>query len=138
MSNKWKVGIIVSLIFVLGYLAGIGTLISLWYFKFSPLSYMGDPARIMHKLTNTLNLNQEQKEMVEQIVQRTRKDLTSLRDEVKPKIRSRLVQAKDEIATILNEEQRSKFNQFVEKRLARFKKMQERMQRWRERRRETR
>jgi len=70
-KSKWKLGLIVVLIFIIGYLAGIGTLISLWYFKFSPLSYMGDPARIMSRLTKTLNLNQEQKETVEQIVQRT-------------------------------------------------------------------
>ena len=132
MGNKWKLGIIVALIFVLGYLAGMGTLISLWYFKFSPLSYMGDPSMIMSRLTKTLNLNQEQKETVEQIVQRTRKDLLHLRDEVKPKIRKRLERARYEIAAILNEEQKSTFNQFVEKRLARFKKMQERMQKWRE------
>jgi len=131
-KSKWKLGLIVVLIFIIGYLAGIGTLISLWYFKFSPLSYMGDPARIMSRLTKTLNLNQEQKETVEQIVQRTRKDLLHLRDEVKPKIRKRLERARYEIAAILNEEQKSKFNQFVEKRLARFKKMQERMQKWRE------
>ena len=131
-KSKWKLGLIVVLIFIIGYLAGIGTLISLWYFKFRPLSYMGDPARIMSRLTKTLNLNQEQKETVEQIVQRTRKDLLHLRDEVKPKIRKRLERARYEIAAILNEEQKSKFNQFVEKRLARFKKMQERMQKWRE------
>ena len=131
-KSKWKLGLIVVLIFIIGYLAGIGTLISLWDFKFSPLSYMGDPARIMSRLTKTLNLNQEQKETVEQIVQRTRKDLLHLRDEVKPKIRKRLERARYEIAAILNEEQKSKFNQFVEKRLARFKKMQERMQKWRE------
>jgi len=132
MGNKWKVSIIVALIFVVGYLAGIGTLISLWYFKFSPLSYMGDPTRIMSRLNKTLNLNQEQKETVEQIVQQTRKDLINLRDEVKPKIRRRIEQARDEITTILNDEQRNKFNQFIEKRLARFKKMQKRMQKWRE------
>lgn len=138
MRNKWKVGIIVALIFVLGYLAGMGTLVSLWYFKFSPLSYMGDPTRIMNKLTKTLNLNQEQKGMVDQIVQRTQKDFLNLRDEVKPKIRRRLVQARDEIAVILNKEQRIKFNQYVEKRLARFRKMHERMQKWREKHREMR
>ena len=132
MGNKWKVSIIVALIFVVGYLAGIGTLISLWYFKFSHLSYMGDPTRIMSRLNKTLNLNQEQKETVEQIVQQTRKDLINLRDEVKPKIRRRIEQARDEITTILNDEQRNKFNQFIEKRLARFKKMQKRMQKWRE------
>lgn len=137
MRNKWKAGIIVALIFVLGYFAGMGTLVSLWYFKISSLSYMGDPSLIMAKLTRTLNLNQEQKEMVEQIAQRTRNDLLNLRDEVKPKIRRRLERARDEIAATLSEEQRIKFNQHVEKRLARFRNMQERMQNWRERHRET-
>ena len=132
MGNKWKVGIIVSLIFVLGYLAGMGTLISLWYFKMSSFTYMGSPTRIMNRLNKTLNLTQEQKVMVEKTVRQTRKDLLKLRDEIKPKIKNRLERSQNDISTILNEEQRRIFDQFVEKRLKWFKKMQEKMARRRE------
>ena len=132
MGNKWKVGIIVSLIFVLGYIAGMGTLISLWYFKMSSFTYMGSPTRIMNRLNKTLNLTQEQKVMVEKTVRQTRKDLLKLRDEIKPKIKNRLERSQNDISTILSEEQRRKFDQFVEKRLKWFKKMQEKMARRRE------
>ena len=132
MGNKWKVGIIVSLIFVLGYLAGMGTLISLWYFKMSSFTYMGSPTKIMNRLNKTLNLTQEQKVIVEKTVRQTRKDLLKLRDEIKPKIKNRLERSQNDISTILNEEQRRIFDQFVEKRLKWFKKMQEKMARLRE------
>lgn len=132
MGNKWKVGIIVSLIFVLGYLAGMGTLISLWYFKMSSFTYMGSPTRIMNRLNKTLNLTQEQKVMVEKTIRQTRKDLLKLRDEIKPKIKNRLERSQNDISTILNDEQRREFDQFVEKRLKWFKKMQEKMARRRE------
>ena len=132
MGNKWKVGIIVSLIFVLGYLAGMGTLISLWYFKMSSFTYMGSPTKIMNRLNKTLNLTQEQKVMVEKTVSQTRKDLLKLRDEIKPKIKNRLERSQNDISTILNEEQRRIFDQFVEKRLKWFKKMREKMARRRE------
>ena len=132
MGNKWKVGIIVSLIFVLGYLAGMGTLISLWYFKMSSFTYMGSPTKIMNRLNKTLNLTQEQKVIVEKTVRQTRKDLLKLRDEIKPKIKNRLERSQNDISTILNDEQRREFDQFVEKRLKWFKKMQEKMARRRE------
>ena len=132
MGNKWKVGIIVSLIFVLGYLAGMGTLISLWYFKMSSFTYMGSPTKIMNRLNKTLNLTQEQKVIVEKTVRQTRKDLLKLRDEIKPKIKNRLERSQNDISTILNEEQRRIFDQFVEKRLKWFKKMREKMARRRE------
>jgi 16S rRNA C1402 (ribose-2'-O) methylase RsmI len=133
-KSKWKLILIVALIFIVGYLAGIGTFISLWYFKARTFSsYMKEPARIMNTLSKTLNLNQEQKVMIEQIVKRTQEDLLDLRHEVRPMIRKKLEKARGEIALLLNEEQRGEFNQFVEKKIARFKKMQERMKKWGER-----
>lgn len=132
MRYKWKAGIIVALIFVLGYLAGMGTLVSMFYFKARSFSYMGRPTRIVNKLTKTLNLNQEQKSSIETIVKQARSDLLDLRDETKPKIKRRLEQAKKEISALLNKEQRIEFDQFVEKRLARLRKMREKMSKWRE------
>ena len=93
---------------------------------------MGSPTRIMNRLNKTLNLTQEQKVMVEKTVRQTQKDLLKLRDEIKPKIKNRLERSQNDISTILNEEQRRIFDQFVEKRLKWFKKMQEKMARRRE------
>ena len=132
MKHKWKAVIIVALIFVLGYLAGMGTLVSMFYFKARSFSYMGRPTRIVNKLTKTLNLNQEQKSSIKTIVKQARSNLLNLRDETRPKIRKRLEQARKEISMLLDEEQKIKFDQFVEKRLARLRKMREKMSKWRE------
>ena len=135
MENKkslLKISLVVALIFIIGYLAGIGTFLSLIYFKAHPFSRMLNPMRSLDELTETLNLNQEQERTVEQILKQTQKDFLDLRDEAKSRIRKRLDQSRKQIASTLNEEQRSKFNQIVEKWKTRFEKMHKRRTKWME------
>jgi len=135
MENKkslLKISLVVALIFIIGYLAGIGTFLSLIYFKSHPFSRMLNPMRSLDKLTDTLNLNQEQERTVEQILKQTQKDFLDLRDEAKSRIRKRLDQSRKQIASTLNEEQRRKFDQIVEKWEARFEKMHKRRTKWME------
>jgi len=91
------------------------------------------PMRSLDVLTETLNLNQEQEKTVEQLLKQTQKDLLDLRGEAKLKTRKRLEQARKQIASTLNEEQRRKFDRIVEKWKARLKKMQKRRLKWLER-----
>jgi len=92
-NPKWKVALILALIFIIGYAAGIGTFLSLFYFKARAFSYMGNPTRIINVMTRKLSLNQEQKSSIETIIEQSRDDLLSLRDETKPIIKNRLDQA---------------------------------------------
>ena len=136
MENKkglLKVSLVVALIFITGYLAGIGTFISIIYFKARPFSSILHPMRSLDELTEALNLNQEQEKTVEQILKQTQKELLDLRGEAKSKIRKRLYQSRKQIASTLNEEQRSKFDQIVKKWETRFKKMHKRREKWMER-----
>jgi hypothetical protein len=126
-KNYWKIGVIVTLIFTIGYLAGVGTFISVWYFRVSSFNSMREPTKAMAVLTRELDLNNEQKEQVEKIVNATTQNLFELRDETRPRIRNQLRQAHDEIAALLNDEQRRRFDRLVEKRIIRFMKMRERM-----------
>jgi len=133
MENKkglLKVALIVLLIFTTGYLAGIGTFISIIYFKARPFSRILHPMRSLDVLTETLNLNQEQEKTVKELLKQTQKELLDLRGEAKLKTRKRLEQARKQIASTLNEEQRRKFDRIVEKWKARLKKMQKRRLKW--------
>ena len=103
-KNYWKTGVIVTLIFLIGCLAGIGTLLSLRYVRERNFRPMRNPAEILTMLSEKLNLNQEQKRAVREIVLTTRRDLFTIREDARPQVRKRLEMARDEIAALLNEE----------------------------------
>jgi len=130
-NPRWKAGLILALIFIIGYTAGIGTFLSLFYFKARAFSYRGTPTRIIKVMTRALSLNQEQKSSIENILRHTRDDLLHLRDDTKPKIKNRLDLALKEIRLLLNEDQIILFDRYVKKRRARYKKMQDRILKWR-------
>jgi len=130
-NTKLKAGLILALIFVIGYIAGIGTLLSVFFFNTRTFSYMGNPTRIIKVMTRALSLNHEQKSSIKNILNHTRDDLLHLRNETKPKIEKRLDLALKEIRLLLNEDQKILFDQYIKKRKARFKKMQKRISKWR-------
>ena len=119
-KNYWKTGVIVTLIFLIGYLAGVGTLISLRYGRERSFSGRRNPAETLMLLTEKLNLNQEQKTAVRTIVRQTRRDLFTLREEARPQVRKLLENAREEIDALLNEEQRDTFDRLAEGRLERL------------------
>jgi uncharacterized membrane protein len=128
-KNYWKTGVIVTLIFIIGYLAGIGTLFSLRYVRERNVPPMRNPAETLAMLSERLNLTQRQKTAVREIVLQTRRDLFTIREEARPQVRMRLETAQDEIAALLNEEQRETFDQLIEERLKPLMDMRKRMPR---------
>jgi plasmid stabilization system protein ParE len=132
-KNYWKTGVIVTLIFLIGYLAGIGTLFSLRYVREHNIPAMRNPGETLTMLSEKLTLNQAQKSAVREIVLKTRRDLFTIREEARPQVRKRLEMARDEIAALLNEEQRERFDRLVEDRLEPLMDMRERMPRRRNR-----
>ena len=131
-NPRWKAGLILALIFIIGYTAGIGTFLSLFYFKARAFSYRGNPTRIIKVMTRKLSLNQDQTSSIENIVKHTRDDLLHLRDETKPKIKNRLDLALKEVRIILDDNQKILFDRYIEKRKSRLKKMQARISKWRD------
>jgi predicted negative regulator of RcsB-dependent stress response len=132
-KNYWKTGVIVTLIFLIGYLAGIGTLFSLRYVRERNIPAMRNPAETLTMLSEKLTLNQAQKSAVREIVLQTGRDLFTIREEARPQVRKRLESARDEIAALLNEEQREQFDRLVEERLEPLMDMRKRMPRGRNR-----
>jgi uncharacterized membrane protein len=131
-KNYWKTGVIVTLIFLIGYLAGIGTLISLRYVRERSFPGRRNPVETLTLLTEKLNLSQEQKTAVRTIVRQTRRDLFTLREEARPQVRKLLENARDKIEILLNEEQREQFDRLVERRLERLMKGPGRRPPWRD------
>jgi hypothetical protein len=121
-KNYWKTGVIVTLIFILGYLAGIATMISLHYVRERRFASMRSPGETLTLLAEKLDLNQEQKTAVRTIVRRTREDLFQLREDARPQVRRLLRKARDEIEALLNEDQREQFDRLIEGRLERLMK----------------
>ena len=121
-KNYWKTGVIVTLIFILGYLAGIATMVSLHYVRERRFAGMRSPGETLTLLAEKLDLNQEQKTAVRNIVRRTREDLFQLREDARPQVRRLLRKARDEIEALLNEDQREQFDGLIEDRLERLMK----------------
>jgi hypothetical protein len=119
-KNYWKTGVIVTLIFILGYLAGIATMVSLHYVRERRFAAMRRPGETFARLAERLDLNQEQKTAVRNIVRRTREDLFQLREDARPQVRGLLRKARDEIGALLNEDQREQFDRLIEDRLERL------------------
>ena len=119
-KNYWKTGVIVTLIFILGYLAGIATMLSLHYVRERRFAAMRSPGETLTLLAEKLDLTQEQKTAVRTIVRRTREDLFQLREDARPQVRRLLQKARDEIEALLNEDQREQFDRLVEERLERL------------------
>jgi Spy/CpxP family protein refolding chaperone len=133
MNNKktvLKAVFILALVFIIGFLAGIGSVAVFWNVRMRSLPFMGNPVQTMQRLTKVLNLNEKQQSEIGQIVRQTRNDLKFLRDEVRPKIQQRLEQVQQQIASLLTDEQKIKFTQLVERRKLQLHHWQERRSRW--------
>ena len=127
---KLKAVIVGTLIFITGFLAGIGSLAAYRHFNPSPFVFLRNPSRAMELFTQKLALTGQQKTAVEKIVRETQKDLGSMRDEIRPKIKTKLNQSQQEISALLNGEQKEKFNELVQSQKEQLKKIEERREKW--------
>jgi Spy/CpxP family protein refolding chaperone len=133
MENKkaiLKTALVLVMLFIIGFLAGVGSTISIWRAAKRTMPFMGNPIQTLSFLTKELGLTEKQHADIEQIIKQTRTDLMSVRKEVQPRIRQRLQQAQQQIAALLNEEQRRQFNALIERRKARARKMLKRFSPW--------
>lgn len=112
----FKTALILVMVFIFGFLFAIGTAAMIWKFKLRSAPFMGNPVQTLQRLTTSLNLDEKQRAVVGQILRQTHTDLKSLREEVRPKVRLRLQQARQEISALLNAEQKTKFAELVERR----------------------
>jgi periplasmic protein CpxP/Spy len=110
-KNKWQVRIAASIIFVLGFTAGILALnvYRSWARNMSP-------ADRFDNLAERLNLNADQKTKVQEIFSDTREQLRALRKESEPRVNEIRRQADGRLQTVLTPEQWQQFQKIREER----------------------
>ena len=110
-KNKWQVRIAASIIFVLGFTAGILALnvYRSWARNLTPASRF-------ENLAERLNLTADQKTRVQEIFSDTREQLRALRKESEPRVNEIRRQADGRLQTILTPEQWQQFQKIRDER----------------------
>ena len=103
-KNRWQVRIAASIIFVLGFAAGI---LALNVYRSWARTF--DPRDRFEQLADRLNLNDDQKTKVQQILSDSREQLRAVRKESEPKMNEIRSQADGRLQTVLTPEQWQQF-----------------------------
>ena len=103
-KNRWQVRIAATIIFVLGFAAGILALN-----VYRSFARDRDPRDRFEKMSERLQLNADQKTKVQEIFTDTREQLRAVRRESEPKVNEIRRQADGRLQTVLTPEQWVKF-----------------------------
>jgi len=114
-SLQLRAGLVVVLVFVVGFLAGIGATAAflivngpgLPFFRNQPP--FGSPGMFIEKMMRELHLSESQKKEVDAILRQTKDDIAKLRGQTEPKMRSILDKTKKSIGAVLTDEQKNEF-----------------------------
>jgi Spy/CpxP family protein refolding chaperone len=107
-KNRWQVRVAATIIFVLGFAAGI---LALNVYR----GWMRNgPGNRLDELSERLQLNADQKTKVQQILGDSREQLRALRKESEPKVNEIRRQADDRLQTVLTPEQWQQFQSIRE------------------------
>ena len=109
LKSKWQVRVAALVIFVLGFAAGALAINA--YQKWSRTSRDSDRAARFEAMLDRLQLSNEQKTQVHQILDETRQQLTSLRKESEPRFDAIRQQADERLQKVLSAEQWKQFQQ---------------------------
>ncbi len=108
-KSKWQVRLAVLLVFVLGCVAGVLGLNA--YQKYSRSRAQTTRHERFEKMLNKLQLSEEQKTQVHQILTETRQQLQALRKESEPRFDTIRQQADERLQKVLSAEQWQQFQQ---------------------------
>ena len=103
-KNRWQVRIAAGIIFVLGFVAGILALN-----VYRAWARNATPRDRFEQMSQSLQLNEDQKTKVKQIFNDTREQLGALRQETQPKVNDIRKQADDRLVQVLTPEQWKRF-----------------------------
>jgi len=110
IKNRWQVRIAATIIFVLGFTAGILALNV--YRGWGPRG----PGNRMDELSERLQLTAEQKTKVQEIFNDTREQLRAVRQETEPRMEEIRRQADGRLQTVLTPDQWERFQRLREER----------------------
>ncbi len=126
-----KAGIVIILVFVIGFFAGIGALGTFLYIKGPPVPFFKDvehfppppgPPLRLEKIARDIDLSEQQRIQIEQILDQARNRMRGLRKKIKPELKKVFEQTRREIRALLDEDQQQQFDLNIEKIKARSKK----------------
>ena len=103
-KNRWQVRIAAGIIFVLGFVSGILALN-----VYRAWARNATPRDRFEQMSQSLQLNEDQKTKVKQIFNDTREQLRALRQEAEPKVTDIRKQADDRLVQVLTPEQWKRF-----------------------------
>lgn len=109
--NRWQVRIAATVIFVLGFTAGILALN-----VYRGWGHAGGPGNRMDELSERLQLTADQKAKVQEIFNDTREQLRAVRQETEPRMEEIRRQADGRLQTVLTPEQWQQFQRLREER----------------------
>jgi Spy/CpxP family protein refolding chaperone len=109
LKSKWQVRVAALVIFVLGFAAGALAMNA--YQKWSRINRDGDRAARFEAMLDRLQLSNEQKTQVHQILDETRGQLQALRKESEPRFDAIRQQADERLQKVLSAEQWKQFQQ---------------------------
>jgi Spy/CpxP family protein refolding chaperone len=110
-KNRWQVRVAATIIFVLGFTAGILALN-----VYRGWARGGGPGNRIDELSQRLNLTAEQKTKVQEIFGDTREQLRAVRRETEPRMEEIRRQADGRLQTVLTPEQWQQFQKIRDER----------------------
>lgn len=108
-KNKWRIRVAALVVFILGFTAGALALNV--YKRLNPSRADGGRRERFEQMLNRLQLNEEQKTQVRQILSDTRTQLQALRKETEPRFDEIRRQADERLQKVLTPEQWKQFQQ---------------------------
>ncbi len=116
MTNKLKVALVIGLVFLAGFAAGMVVTRGVVRHWVAQAVLKPDRIRelIQRRMTSRLHLSPEQQRQSAAILEQTQSDLKSLRREFAPRFTLILSNTESEISAILTPEQREQFRRFKE------------------------
>jgi phosphosulfolactate synthase (CoM biosynthesis protein A) len=126
MKNHYRFWIVFSLIIVLAIGVTGGILFERHVLDKKPKKYTKSSRRVhfptLETMAQELNLTFEQQEKIREIFKNNEESFKKLRSQIHERLSSMRTQLKDEIKSVLNEEQNRKFETMIEKYIAERKK----------------
>ena len=130
MKDNVKVILIIVTVFLIGLFTGIGVIATFLYINKPPLPFgkpvydkpffTGNPEMKLERMTRSLDLTLVQQEKVKRIIDSTRDKMMAFRKKNRPEMRSLMGQCRNEIESILTDEQKEMFKELRKKGKKRF------------------
>ena len=121
MKDNVKVVLIIVTVFLIGFFTGIGVIATFLYINKPPFPFGNpiyekpffprSPEMKLERMTRSLDLTLDQQEKVKMIIDSTRDKMMAFRKKNRPEVRRILGQCRNEIESILTDEQKETFKE---------------------------